>query len=422
MAGWETLLVYDREYKLVFDGLAEEVTAGGHRLVRHPAARGHRVPRRQDPRRRRRRLLHQAPDRPRAGAVRRRRARLGRPERHHQGGRAHRPPQAAAGRLHDPRRARPVRRRHRARTATPARARRCRRARSAPAPYMLESFTPGQESRHVKNPNYWRSGQPFFDEVVVIDFPDDAARVNALLAGQVDAITDVPFAQVQVVEDNDALTLFENEGGGWLPLCMAIDQEPFTDVARAPGLPPDRRPRADGAAGPGRPRARRERPLRRVRPRLPDRPAAARAGHRAGEVPARGGRQGGPRDRPADHQRRHRHGRVRQGLRAAGQGRRREGQRQGARRRHVLRRPVPEVDVLQRLLGHPRLPQPGRRRQPPVVAVQRDALAAQGLQLRGALQAGAGRDRRGGAHAPSSSRCTSSSTTRAATSSRSSTT
>ena len=95
--------------------------------------------------------------------------------------------------------------------------------------YMLESFTPGQESRHVKNPNYWRSGQPFFDEVVVTDFPDDAARVNALLAGQVDAVTDVPFAQVQVVEGNDALTLFENEGGGWLPLCMAIDQEPFTD-------------------------------------------------------------------------------------------------------------------------------------------------------------------------------------------------
>jgi peptide/nickel transport system substrate-binding protein len=97
--------------------------------------------------------------------------------------------------------------------------------------YMLESFTPGQQSHHVKNPNYWRTGQPFFDDVTVIDFPDDAARVNALLSGQVDAITDVPFAQVQVIQDKSGeLTLFENEGGGWLPLCMAIDQEPFTDV------------------------------------------------------------------------------------------------------------------------------------------------------------------------------------------------
>jgi peptide/nickel transport system substrate-binding protein len=95
--------------------------------------------------------------------------------------------------------------------------------------YILESFTPGQESRHSKNPNYWREGQPFFDEVVVIDFPDDKARVNALLAGQVDAITDVPFAQVSVVEGNSGLKILESEGGGWLPLCMAVDQEPFTD-------------------------------------------------------------------------------------------------------------------------------------------------------------------------------------------------
>jgi len=27
-------------------------------------------------------------------------------------------------------------------------------------PYKLKSFTPGQQSVHVRNPNYWRSGQP----------------------------------------------------------------------------------------------------------------------------------------------------------------------------------------------------------------------------------------------------------------------
>src|SRR5207248_8019566 len=63
-------------------------------------------------------------------------------------------------------------------------------------PYKLQSFTPGQQSVHVRNPNYWRSGQPYFDKVIIIDFTDDTARVNALLGGQVDAITDVPPAQV----------------------------------------------------------------------------------------------------------------------------------------------------------------------------------------------------------------------------------
>jgi peptide/nickel transport system substrate-binding protein len=51
-------------------------------------------------------------------------------------------------------------------------------------PYMVQSFTPGQQSVHVRNPNYWRSGQPYFDKVIVIDFPDDTARVNALPAAR----------------------------------------------------------------------------------------------------------------------------------------------------------------------------------------------------------------------------------------------
>jgi peptide/nickel transport system substrate-binding protein len=97
-------------------------------------------------------------------------------------------------------------------------------------PYKVQSFTPGQQSVHVRNPNYWRSGQPYFDTVTIIDFPDPSAQVNALLAGQLDAITDIPFAQVDVIKAHPGLAVLESPGGGWLPLCMAIDMEPFTDV------------------------------------------------------------------------------------------------------------------------------------------------------------------------------------------------
>jgi peptide/nickel transport system substrate-binding protein len=97
-------------------------------------------------------------------------------------------------------------------------------------PYKVQSFTPGQQSVHVRNPNYWRTGQPYFDQVTIIDFPDPSAQVNALLAGQLDAITDIPFAQVSVVQAHSGLAVLESPGGGWLPLCMAIDLEPFKDV------------------------------------------------------------------------------------------------------------------------------------------------------------------------------------------------
>ena len=97
-------------------------------------------------------------------------------------------------------------------------------------PFKVKSFTPGRESVHVKNENYWRSGQPYFDEVRIINFPSDAAKVNALLSGQIDAMTDVPFAQIPVVRGRKNLRIYTGKTGAWNPLCMRVDVAPFNDV------------------------------------------------------------------------------------------------------------------------------------------------------------------------------------------------
>ena len=96
--------------------------------------------------------------------------------------------------------------------------------------YKVQSFTPGRQSVHVKNPNYWRSGQPYFDKVVIIDFPDPAARVNALLSGQVDAITDIPYAQAAAVGRRKGFKTYESITGAWNPISMRLDVAPFSDV------------------------------------------------------------------------------------------------------------------------------------------------------------------------------------------------
>jgi peptide/nickel transport system substrate-binding protein len=96
--------------------------------------------------------------------------------------------------------------------------------------YKVQSFTPGRQSVHVRNENYWRSGQPYFDKVIIIDFPDTAARVNALLSGQVDAITDVPYAQVPAVKKRKGFKVYESVTGAWNPISMRLDAAPFTDV------------------------------------------------------------------------------------------------------------------------------------------------------------------------------------------------
>jgi peptide/nickel transport system substrate-binding protein len=95
--------------------------------------------------------------------------------------------------------------------------------------YKLKSFTPGQQSVHERNPNYWRTGEPYFDTVTIIDFSDSTAQVNGLLGGQIDAMTDLPPSQVKVVQARGMAALV-SKTGGWLPICMAIDLPPFNDA------------------------------------------------------------------------------------------------------------------------------------------------------------------------------------------------
>lgn len=96
-------------------------------------------------------------------------------------------------------------------------------------PFKYKSFTPGQRSVFVRNENYWRSGEPYLDRIELINFTDDAARVNALLGGQVDAVMSVPSAQTSVVTANGSLKLLRAKTGRWSPIVMRTDIAPFSD-------------------------------------------------------------------------------------------------------------------------------------------------------------------------------------------------
>src|SRR5260221_12587483 len=55
--------------------------------------------------------------------------------------------------------------------------------------YKLKSFTPGQQSVHVRNPNYWRGGgEPDFAQAPIHAFPHPAAQVNGAPSAHTDAI------------------------------------------------------------------------------------------------------------------------------------------------------------------------------------------------------------------------------------------
>lgn len=108
-------------------------------------------------------------------------------------------------------------------------------------PFRFGTFVPGDRSSFPRFEHYWRTGQPYVDELVVIDFPNEAARVAALLTGEVDAIDNLPQTQIATVKAAGANVLI-SETGNWTPFTMRLDAPPFDDarVRRAFRLMADR--------------------------------------------------------------------------------------------------------------------------------------------------------------------------------------
>jgi peptide/nickel transport system substrate-binding protein len=95
--------------------------------------------------------------------------------------------------------------------------------------FKFKSLNPGEQSTFERFPNYWRKGEPYVDELVIIDFTEPTAKVNALVGGQVEAINNVPFGQLSSIQGNGNLKAVISETGSWQPFTMRVDAAPFDD-------------------------------------------------------------------------------------------------------------------------------------------------------------------------------------------------
>jgi peptide/nickel transport system substrate-binding protein len=110
-------------------------------------------------------------------------------------------------------------------------------------PFMFESFSPGRESVFKRNPHYWQDGQPYVDELDMFSIPDETARLNALLTGQVDAIDNVSFTGAREYENSSAIRTLATKSMTCLPFYMQMNVAPFNsaDVRQALRLSVDRK-------------------------------------------------------------------------------------------------------------------------------------------------------------------------------------
>jgi peptide/nickel transport system substrate-binding protein len=96
-------------------------------------------------------------------------------------------------------------------------------------PFKFQSFTPGQESTFARNPNYWRTGQPYVDTLVITDYSDETAQINGLLSNQVDCVNLLSDASLPRLQSSGARAVIAQTGCN-TPFTMRVDVPPFNDV------------------------------------------------------------------------------------------------------------------------------------------------------------------------------------------------
>jgi len=97
-------------------------------------------------------------------------------------------------------------------------------------PFILSEWNPGVRAVTKRNPNYFKEGKPYFDEVETLHIADVAARTSALRAGSVDAIDDPEPQTLHLLEKVPDLVVREVGGNSHYTFPMLMDTAPYDDV------------------------------------------------------------------------------------------------------------------------------------------------------------------------------------------------
>ena len=94
-------------------------------------------------------------------------------------------------------------------------------------PFMLVEHLQGERSTLVRNPNYWRQGYPYLDEIVFLNIREQVARTQALKAGDIHVMTQLDISVIPALEGEPDIKLLEVATSGWIAMPMRVDIPPF---------------------------------------------------------------------------------------------------------------------------------------------------------------------------------------------------
>ncbi|MGW0476814.1 ABC transporter substrate-binding protein [Streptomyces coeruleorubidus] len=115
-------------------------------------------------------------------------------------------------------------------------------------PFRFVSFAPGRSAVFRRNEDYW-DGAPHLDELEFVVANEESARVNALLAGQVEYAHELNPTTARAHEGRAQIEIVRLRNSAMQAFCMKTDRPPFDDkrVREAFYLIADRKELVDGA-------------------------------------------------------------------------------------------------------------------------------------------------------------------------------
>ena len=95
--------------------------------------------------------------------------------------------------------------------------------------YIVESYEPGVQATMNRNPNYWKADRAHFDQIIMLSILDPAARLNALMTGEVDLIDQVDPASIALLESRGVSKILSVSGNAHYCFPMDVRAAPFGD-------------------------------------------------------------------------------------------------------------------------------------------------------------------------------------------------
>lgn len=97
-------------------------------------------------------------------------------------------------------------------------------------PYKLADFQPGVILNATRNDKYHRADQAFFDSIRLVNITDAGARQQALVSGDIDAVSDVDLKTIDLFAQNPDIRIDETPGGTYNGMPMNCRIGPYDNA------------------------------------------------------------------------------------------------------------------------------------------------------------------------------------------------